>query len=154
MDIAEKLTEETYSQGAEIIEWIFESGRIKGLYCDGVIAVSKDLDTRAERAGVIAEELGHHLTATGNILDQSITWNRKQEFQGRIWAYNRLIGLEGILRAYKAGCRNRYEMAELLEVPEETLQEALDYYRSKYGLQTQTGNFVICFEPLGVFELI
>ena len=91
----------------------------------------------------------------GNILDQSVTANRKQELRGRIWAYNRLIGLTGILRAYKMGCRNRYEIAECLDVPEETLQEALNYYHARYGVCTQIDNFVIYFEPaLGVMELL
>lgn len=154
MDISEELREEAAVQGAEVIDWNFESDRIKGLYCDGFIAVSRNLDTTAEKAAVIAEELGHHLTVSGDILDQNVTANRKQELRGRAWAYNRLIGLTGIIKAYKAGCRNRYEMAELLEVPEDVLQDALDYYHSRYGLFTQLDNYVIYFEPLGVMELI
>ena len=106
MNTTEELTEEAYSHGAETIDWKFTSDRIKGLYCDGVIAISDRL-TGKEQAAVLAEELGHHLTASGNILDQSVTANRKQELRGRIWAYNRLIGLTGIIRAYKMGCRNR-----------------------------------------------
>ena len=153
MNTTEELTEEAYSHGAETIDWSFTSDRIKGLYCDGVIAISDRL-TKKEQAAVLAEELGHHLTASGNILEQGVTANRKQELRGRIWAYNRLIGLTGILKAYKAGCRNRYEMAECLDVPEETLQEALDYYHSRYGVCTQVDNYVIYFDPLGVMELI
>lgn len=154
MNITEELTEEAYRHGAETIDWRFTSDRIKGLYCDGMIAISDKLTNR-EHAAVLAEELGHHLTAAGNILDQSVTANRRQELRGRIWAYNRLIGLTGILKAYKAGCRNRFEMAECLDVPEETLQEALDYYRSRYGICKQLDNYVIYFEPsLGVMELI
>ena len=154
MNTTEELTEEAYSHGAETIDWSFTTDRIKGLYCDGVIAISDRL-TGKEQAAVLAEELGHHLTAAGNILDQSVTANRKQELSGRIWAYNRLIGLTGILRAYKMGCRNRYEIAECLDVPEDTLQEALDYYRSRYGVCVQVDNYVIYFEPsLGVMELI
>ena len=153
MNITEELTEEACSHGAETIDYPFNSDRIKGLYYDGVIAVSDKL-RGPEKAAIIAEELGHHLTAVGNILDQSVAPNRKQELRGRIWAYNRLIGLTGILKAYKAGCRNRYEMAECLDVPEETLQEALDYYHSRYGVCTQVDNYVIYFDPLGVMELI
>ena len=153
MNTTEELTEEAYSHGAETIDWHFTSRRIKGLYYNGVIAISDRLNG-SEKAAVLAEELGHHLTAVGNILDQSVAPNRKQELRGRIWAYNRLIGLTGILKAYKAGCRNRYEMAECLDVPEETLQEALDYYRSRYGICTQIDNYVIYFEPLGVMEMI
>ena len=153
MNITEELTEEACSHGAETIDYPFNSDRIKGLYYDGVIAVSDKL-RGPEKTAIIAEELGHHMTAVGNILDQSVPANRKQELHGRVWAYNRLIGLEGILRAYKAGCRNRYETAEFLEVPEETLQEAVDYYHARYGLYFQLDNYVIYFEPLGVMELI
>ena len=154
MNITEELTEEACSHGAETIDYPFNSDRIKGLYYDGVIAVSDKL-RGSEKAAIIAEELGHHLTAAGNILDQSVPANRKQELRGRIWAYNRLIGLTGILRAYKMGCRNRYEVAECLDVPEDTLQEALNYYHARYGVYTQVDNYVIYFEPaLGVMELL
>lgn len=58
MNKAEELLEEAKAHGAEVIDWDFETDRIKGLYCDGVIAVSKRLSTTAEKAEVIAEELG------------------------------------------------------------------------------------------------
>lgn len=41
-------------------------GRLKG----NRIAIRKDM-TETEKTCVLAEELGHHYTATGNILDQS-----------------------------------------------------------------------------------
>ena len=154
MNRTEELSQQAADYGAEVIDWKFNADRIKGLYCDGVIAVSKDIDTIAEKTCVIAEELGHHLTATGNILDQKDISNRKQELRGRIWAYNRLIGLTGIIKAYRAGCRNRYEIAQTLEVTEEMLQDAIDYYREKYGLCVQVDNYAIYFDPLGVMELI
>ena len=154
MNKTEELIEEAKVHGAEVIDWKFQTGRVKGLYCDGVIAMSKDIDTSAERACVLAEELGHHLTASGGIIDQTDTSSRKQELKGRIWAYNRLIGLTGIINAYRAGCRNRYEISQNLEVTENMLQEAIDYYRGRYGLFTQLDNYVIYFEPLGVMEII
>lgn len=128
----------------------YNDGRIRG----NRILIRSTIDTRCQKAAVLCEEIGHYETAVGNILDQSVTANRKQELRGRIWAYNRLIGLTGILRAYKMGCCNRYEVAECLDVPEDTLQEALDYYHSRYGICTQVDNYVIYFEPLGVMELI
>ena len=70
MNTTEVLTEEAYSHGAETIDWRFTSDRIKGLYCDGVIAISDRLKG-PEKAAVLAEELGHHLTASGNILRSS-----------------------------------------------------------------------------------
>lgn len=148
----EELRQQAADSGAEVIDWRFETDRLKGLYCDGVIAISDRIETSAEQAGIIAEELGHHLTASGNILDQSAVQNRKQEIKGRAWAYDRLIGLSGIVKAYEAGCHSRYEMAKLLEVSEEMLADALEYYHSKYGLFTRCGRHVVYFEPLGVME--
>ena len=129
----------------------YNDGRIRG----NRILIRSTIDTRCQKAAVLCEEIGHYETAVGNILDQSVTANRKQELRGRIWAYNRLIGLTGIIRAYKMGCRNRFEVAECLDVPEDTLQEALNYYHARYGVCTQVDNYVIYFEPaLGVMELI
>lgn len=124
-------------------------GRIKG----NRIAIQKDL-SETEKKCVLAEELGHHYTSSGNILDQSSVENRKQEQIARTWAYNKLIGLVGIVDAYKSGCRNRSEMAEHLDVTEEFLSEALERYRNKYGTYTAVENYIIYFEPsLGVLEI-
>lgn len=153
MTKTEELIEEAEAHGAEVIDWDFKSDRIKGMYCNGVIAVNKNLKTSAEQSAVIAEELGHHITAVGNIIDQSDVTNRKQEMRGRAWAYDRLIGLSGIVKAIDAGCQSKYEMAEYLEVAEDTLKDALFYYREKYGLCTRFDNHVIYFEPLRVIEI-
>ena len=127
----------------------YNDGRIKGQR----IAIRKDIETTTEKACVLAEELGHHHTTFGDILDQSDTMNRKQERQARLWAYNKMIGLTGIIKAYKNHCSNSHEMAECLGVTEEFLAEALECYRQKYGLCTTIDNYIIYFEPLGVLEL-
>lgn len=126
----------------------------KGLYCDGTIAIDNRLSGQTEKACVLAEELGHHYTSSGNILDQSSVENRKQEQIARTWAYNKLIGLVGIVDSYKAGCRNRSEMADHLDVTEEFLSEALERYRNKYGTYTTVDNYIIYFDPsLAVLEI-
>ena len=153
MDNYEMLLDQAESSGLSVQEkpLQYNDGRIRG----NRILIRSTIETRCQKAAVLCEEIGHYETAVGNILDQSVTANRKQELRGRIWAYNRLIGLTGILRAYKMGCRNRYEIAECLDVPEDTLQEALNYYHARYGVCTQVDNYVIYFEPaLGVMELI
>ena len=126
---------------------------LKGLYVDGNIAIEKYM-SYSEKTCVLAEELGHHHTTVGDILDQSSAENRKQERRARLWAYNKLIGLNGIISAYKSGCRNAHEVAEHLNITEAFLQEALSCYRQKYGLHARIDNYVIYFEPsIGVFEL-
>ena len=102
----------------------------------------------------MAEELGHYYTGTGDILDQSSVSNRKQEMHGRIYAYNKLVGLMGIIDAHKHHCQNLFETAEYLDVTEEFLSDVLNYYKAKYGKGVSIDNYVIYFEPcLGVLEL-
>lgn len=121
----------------------YNNGRIKG----SRVAIRQDLATSVEKACVLAEELGHHYTSYGNILDQSDTSNRKQELRARAWAYNKQIGLLGLIRAYEHGCRNRFEIAEYLEVTEEVLEECLSFYQNKYGVCTNVDNYVVYFIP-------
>lgn len=124
-------------------------GRIKG----NRIAIRKGLSER-EKKCILAEELGHYYTGVGNILDQSIEENRKQENLGRIYAYNKLIGLIGIIDAYRNHCRSLHESAEYLDVTEEFLLEALEHYKSKYGRCVTVDNYIVYFEPhMGVLEI-
>lgn len=125
-------------------------GRIKG----NRIAIKHDLD-ETEKKCTLAEELGHYHTTVGDTIDQSSDSNRKQELRARLWSYNKLIGLHGIISCYKTGCQTAYDMAEHLGVTEEFLHEALQCYRSKYGIYTRFDNYVVYFEPtLSVLELI
>ena len=126
------------------------TGRIKG----NRIAIHQDM-TQVEKSCILAEELGHHYTTAGNIMDQTDTGNRKQELRARLWAYNAKIGLQGIIDAYKARRTSPEEMAEFLDVTPEFLQDALECYRSKYSPYVSVDNYVIFFEPcLAVMELL
>ena len=126
------------------------NGRIKG----NRIAINRNL-TETEKRCVMAEELGHYYTGCGDILDQSSVSNRKQELKGRIHAYNRLVGLLGIIDAYQNHCTNLFETADHLHVPEDFLNEAISYYRSKYGTSVTVDNYTIFFEPyIAVLELV
>ena len=118
-----------------------------GLLINKRIAIRKNLSTHTEKACVLAEELGHYYTTSGNILDQNEVTNRKQELGARLWAYNHQIGLIGIIRAYEHGCRNASEMAEYLNVTEAFLQDALSCYRSKYGICVEFDNYIVFFIP-------
>ena len=126
-----------------------------GLAFGNKIAIRKDINTSKEKSCVLAEELGHYYTTSGNILDQSDTMNRKQELKARFTGYNIKIGLMGIVSAYESGCSNLYEMAEYLDVTEEYLQDALECYKSKYGEYVSVDNYAIYFIPsLMVLKII
>lgn len=102
MTTYERLASSPDAEGVAIYDRKFRSPRIKGLYCDGNIAVSDTLETDAEKACVLSEELGHYHTTEGIIIDQSSVANRKQELRARLWGYNKLIGLHGIISCHKA----------------------------------------------------
>lgn len=149
----EELLTEANQNGIDVIDYDFISTNIKGLYCDGTVALSRAA-TETEKSCVLAEELGHHYTSSGIIIDQTSTSNRKQERRARIWAYKKAFALTDLILAFKAGCRNRYEFAEYLEITEAFLQEAIDYYKEKYGPYIIQKPYVIYLDPLGVLELL
>jgi len=129
----------------------------KGLYVETnaaeVILIDKHLPTTVEKTCILAEELGHYHTSSGNIVDQDKLTNRKQERTARGWAYRKLVPLQSIVDAHRAAIRNRHELADRLQVTEEFLGHALEWYRDKYGPYVNVGGHTICFEPLGVLEM-
>ena len=153
MNSYELLLDEASNNGLIVKEKPLKNadGRIKGRK----IAIRKNLDTTAEKRCVLAEELGHYYTTYGEILDYSLLENVKQERKARIYGYNKLVGLDGIIRAYTSGCQNQYEISELLGITEEFLTECIDYYREKYGAHAEIDNYIIIFIPnLAVIEKI
>ena len=95
-------------------------GRIKG----NRIAIRKNM-TETKKKCVLAEELGHYHTSSGDILDQTVIENRRQEYRARLWGYDKLIGLSGIISCYRSGCKTLSDMADHLDVTEDFLKEAL-----------------------------
>lgn len=126
--------------------------RLKGLYCDGSVALSKELVTESEKKCVLAEEIGHHLTSSGNILDIKNINNSKQEQRARVWAYRYALDLSDFITAYKNGCQNRFEIAEFLTVTEDFLLDAIESYKRQYGMYVKFDRYIIYFEPLGILE--
>ena len=146
------LLNEANAEGISIKERPFKTydGRLKGKD----IYLRKDMNT-TEKSCVLAEELGHYYTTVGNILDMNVPENRKQERQARLWGYNRVIGLFGLVRAYEHGCKDKYEIADYLDVTEEYLEDCIDCYRDKYGEYKIVDNYTIYFIPnLMIFKKI
>lgn len=151
----ENLLNEAQKNNIYVIEDADFKSKSDGLINGNVIGINKNIRSYKKRSCVLAEEIGHYYTTTGDIIDQSVGFNNKQEYQARLWAYNRLIGLSGIIDSHKKGCKSAFEMAEHLNVTEDFLAETLHCYKAKYGVCAKIDNYIIYFEPsLGVFELI
>lgn len=148
----EDLLREAAEENVEVVYFPLKS-RLKGLYYDQVIAIRCGLSSTAEKACILAEELGHYHTTSGNILDQSRLQNRKQERRARAWSYQKLVPLEKLVQAYKIGISTRYELADFLEITEQFLTAALMTYKEKYGPCCRVGDYWIYFEPLGIFDI-
>jgi hypothetical protein len=120
------------------------------MYADSTIAIRNDIETTTEKKCILCEELEHHYTSIGNIVDLKSVCNRKQERQARKWSYEKLIPLKSLIKASFSGCTNLYELAEYLDVTEMFLKDALFHYQNKYGLYAEVGNYCIYFNPLTV----
>lgn len=140
----EILLDEADSEGITIKEkpLFANDGRIR----DKKILIREDMPT-TQKACVLAEELGHYYTTVGDILDQSNTDNRKQEHKARLWSFNKAIGLSRLVNAYNANCHSLYDIAEFLDISEDFLLEALEYYKQIYGTGTMVDNYYLQFEP-------
>ena len=149
----DSLVLELAKEGVEVIEHSFCSSALKGLYVDNVIAINyKGISSDTEKACILAEEYGHYRTTSGNILNPKNVSNIKQEKRARNWGYEKLVSLEKLIEAYKAGVKNCYDLADFLDVTEDFLQNALKHYKEKYGLYVKQEDYIIYFSPLGILH--
>lgn len=132
----------------DVLEYNFQSKRIKGLYCNGTIALNDKL-SEAEKTCVLAEELGHYHTSVGNILDVSNINNQKQEKIARKWAVNELVSVRDLIEAVKSGCEYISDVADYLGITDEFLLEAIETFKAKYGLTYNYESYIIHFNDVG-----
>lgn len=141
----EELLEEADAAGLIVKEkpLLNNNGLIKG----NKIAIRQNIPTTSKKADVLAEEMGHYYTTVGRIVEQDTVASIKQERVARLWGYDKRIGLFGLIEAYKVHCENLYDIAEFLGVSEDSLAEALEYYRQIYGTGVMVNNYFLQFEP-------
>lgn len=150
----ERLQSEAVTIGLDVQERDMK-GWIKGLYGDNVIWINKRLETSSEKSCILAEEIGHHHTTSGNILNQATLSNRKQEASARGWAFNKLIPLRGLIEAFEIGCKSKFEIAEFLNVTEFFLEDAINFFYKKYGTYVKVDDkYYLFFSPLDVREVM
>lgn len=131
---------------------------LKGFYAASkscrLVLLSKDMKTVNEKTCVLAEEIGHHFMTVGDITDQSIISNRKQEEKARRWAIRRIASLKDLISAFEAGCRTKEEFIDYINITEEFLLWSIDYYKKKHGLMTTVDKqYAIYFEPFMIMKL-
>lgn len=117
-----------------------------GRILNNKIVIRDSLDELRKKC-VLAEEIGHYLKNAGDILDQRNTSNSRQEDRARTWAYDRLIGLDGLVSAFEYGCQTKFDVAEYLDVTTAFLDDALKKYKERYGVVVKYKEYFIYFYP-------
>ncbi len=148
----EELIIEAENNGIKIKERSLNYG-FKGLYKNGKILIDNKISDN-EKACVLVEELGHHYTSFGNIIDLKDIDNVRQEKRARNWGYEKLVGIIDLINAYNKGISGRNNLAEYLSVTEQFLEEVITHYKEKYGVYYEIDNYIIYFEPLTVVKML
>lgn len=117
-----------------------------GRILNNKIVIRDSLDELRKKC-VLAEEIGHYLKNAGDILDQRNTSNSRQEDRARTWAYDMLIGLDGLVSAFEYGCQTKFDVAEYLDVTTAFLDDALKKYKERYGIVVKYKEYFIYFYP-------
>lgn len=120
---------------------------LKGVYKNNKILINLNASTDVEKKCILSEEIGHHETSSGNLLDTNDITNRKQEIKARRWGYERTVKLTDLVKAYEYGAANCFEIAEYLEVTAQHLINAINNYKKRYGIFAEFENHFIYFEP-------
>ncbi len=150
MNKYEELLNEAAASNIKVIENADFKSQSHGLICGDVIALNKKIQTDIERSCILAEELGHYYTSTGDIIDQTNIQNRKQEHRARMWAYDKLLPLQLFILAFKHGCHSPHDTADFLEVSEEFLKDCVKAYYDKYGPFLEIDGYLLMFSEAGL----
>ena len=147
MTLYEQWLQKADDIGLSVVEnFPFES-HAKGLICGNCIGLNQNIETTAEKACVLAEEVIHSQINVGNIFDQRVSGNTWQERKTRKVLHKHLANVRTIAYFLKSGCKNSNEIADKMGITEELLLEAINGYKEEYGIFIPLEDDVLFFEP-------
>lgn len=122
---------------------------LSGLYFDNSILINKNLSAYACH-GILAEEIGHHVTTFGDITELNSVSKVKLEIIARRWGYKKIVSPEALIDCYLSGHRTLEEVCVYLEVTPSYLKKVLDFYKERHGMDALFGDYRISFDPLNI----
>ncbi|MDM8313286.1 ImmA/IrrE family metallo-endopeptidase [Clostridium cadaveris] len=146
MNSYEDLLDDIKQEGINVIELDLDTNKPCGKCIGNTIFINNRI-TNKEKFCVLAEELGHYKLTVGDITNLKDISNRKQEIKARRWGYEKFVGIMKIIEAFEKGARSKYELADYLNVSEYFLDDAILYYKQKYGVYFEIDNYLVYFEP-------
>ena len=126
----------------------------KGLYINNVVYLNPN-QSNEEMVGTLAEEIGHHLTSVGDIIEQNNNEKRQQEQRARDCGCKLLITPQDFIDCYHERLIYVWQCAEFLGVTTEYLQDAIKSYSKLYENGMIYKNYQIIFRcdgTIGVYE--
>lgn len=139
----------------EDITYIFDRNmpsKHKGLYIDNTVYLNQN-QSASELFSTVAEEIAHHLTSYGDIINQSIADSRRQEKKARYVASLMTVSLDGLITCSENGLVYDWECAEFLEVTLSAFQEAIKLYQEKLGMTFDYKDYHFSFETAGTLDI-
>lgn len=146
----EELVSKAENKNINVLEMDLGTNKKCGKYLhskNGNFIIINSNMTETNKHEVLVEELGHHNTSLGNIIDQSELENIRQEKRARNWGYENAVSIVQLINVFEKGLKTTYEIAEYLNITEKFLNEAINHYREKFGTYYQVDHYLICFEP-------
>lgn len=89
---------------------------------------------------VLMEEFKHMMTSYGVILNSDDSDDVKQENKARSLAYKELITMDDLFEWYQKGDTTEFELAEDLDLPQEFVHNAIQYFKTSYDQPIQLDN--------------
>ncbi len=152
MELYEQLLQKADDIGLHVMESMPFESQAKGLVCGDCIALNQNIETMAERACILAEEIIHSQVNTGSILDQKVTANIRQERLARKLLHRNLADLRIIVALMKSGCKTLDEIADKMGITERLLHEAISGYKEEYGVFLKLDDDILFFEPTVILK--
>lgn len=105
-------------------------GKVDKEYCIG-LNYSK-IDNSREEKELLAEELGHYYYNAFYNSSSDLSTIKQKEYRAKRWKCTVLVSINELKEAFKKGLSSLYEIADYLNLSEETIQFAYVYYKNNY----------------------
>lgn len=148
-------SEELMAQFSELT-YKFESRmpeKQKGLYINNVVYLNPKQDQK-ELVSTVAEEIGHHLTTVGDIINQDTNEKRKQEQKARDIGATMVVTPQDLIDCYHERFTYIWECADFLDITRPALECALNTYRKQYPDGLIYDNYKLLFKADGTLGVI
>jgi Zn-dependent peptidase ImmA (M78 family) len=156
----ENIEDQVHSLGLDLIHTNELPNRIKAItYCDdesNLIFINQNIESACEKACILAEELGHYCTSSGELLSGICPLNVvKQEEIARRWADDFLLSPMAIATAIRKGCMCEDDLVEHFGVTHEYLNDAIKRHYCRHGEYFKVDQVtVLIFRPLGLLSML